>query len=677
MDICTGRITTNDNAQPQQNEALLLAFYEVAERGGHIRVIGEITKDYVDYWKQFGKKVELRHLSGVSAYFGVSDFEYLAIPGSEAFNPNGPLLYSNEESFVKHHHLLFDMLWDNAVPSEAKIREIETGELPSRTEVVRGADKVTETLFQAVQRAKSTIGILAQSAGPKLLFEINSYQKLFLESKSRGVKIRYITEITGDNIEYCKQMIDLFSAEVRHAESPIGNFLVTDAELVATASSISGGQPIPEVIYSNVMELVQRNVYFFNNVWERAIPAEIRFAELENGERVGETKLTFDTREIFDSANKFVDEMKEEALVILTEQNSITRNPTFFEKIVAKAKTEGTKVKILGRFSSEEIKLMDEYRSSGVQMRTLGSTSRISNLSLGIYDRKWMGLVQYLYPSLRKRTPSTEPYLSGIISTDSRMIDGIAAIFESLWGETDLRQRAELLQDILSHDIRNYCQVTKFNGELLLDQIGADPYCRKTLEDLQRSIDNTVKMVEKAQQLSKVLSEGDVTLYAVDLMKTIEDSLNLIKDAYRDEKMIVDERKVRFELTSNHNEAFVLADELLGSIFENLYSNCARYTDSNRVLVETLVEEGDAEHWKVSISDHGRGIKDVLKDQIFMRYLESDKGSGLGMSIVHSLAVERYKGRVQIKDRVPGDYTKGTLVEIWLRKGVPAPPATE
>jgi hypothetical protein len=35
------------------------------------------------------------------------------------------------------------------------------------------------------------------------------------------------------------------------------------------------------------------------------------------------------------------------------------------------------------------------------------------------------------------------------------------------------------------------------------------------------------------------------------------------------------------------------------------------------------------------------------------------------------LIVERYKGKIEIKDRVPGDYKKGTTVEIWLRGAQP------
>ena len=70
---------------------------------------------------------------------------------------------------------------------------------------------------------------------------------------------------------------------------------------------------------------------------------------------------------------------------------------------------------------------------------------------------------------------------------------------------------------------------------------------------------------------------------------------------------------------------------------------------------------------KISIADRGRGIPDERKNAVFSRYLTSEKGTGLGMSIVYALVVERYGGTIQIKNRVPEDYTQGTRIDIFLK----------
>jgi signal transduction histidine kinase len=73
-------------------------------------------------------------------------------------------------------------------------------------------------------------------------------------------------------------------------------------------------------------------------------------------------------------------------------------------------------------------------------------------------------------------------------------------------------------------------------------------------------------------------------------------------------------------------------------------------------------------YWKIRVADRGVGVPDELKEKAFRRYLDSAIGSGLGLSIVRALVVERYAGNVMIKDRVPGSRSEGTVVEIWLQR---------
>ena len=40
---------------------------------------------------------------------------------------------------------------------------------------------------------------------PPLVILIEPIKNAFLDAKSRGIKLRYLTEITKDNIAYCKE----------------------------------------------------------------------------------------------------------------------------------------------------------------------------------------------------------------------------------------------------------------------------------------------------------------------------------------------------------------------------------------------------------------------------------------------------------------------------------------
>ena len=66
-----------------------------------------------------------------------------------------------------------------------------------------------------------------------------------IKAKDRGVKFRYITEVTKKNIDYCKEMIKYFDAEIRHLEGVKGNFEICDDEQgYVTAANLQEAKPI-------------------------------------------------------------------------------------------------------------------------------------------------------------------------------------------------------------------------------------------------------------------------------------------------------------------------------------------------------------------------------------------------------------------------------------------------
>ncbi len=240
----------------------------------------------------------------------------------------------------------------------------------------------------------------------------------------------------------------------------------------------------------------------------------------------------------------------------------------------------------------------------------------------------------------------------------------IYSVRRNLSNEEKARQEAQLLQDILTHDIRNYNQITKLSAELL-QGMNKDPESAQIVSTILQSVDGSTQLVDRAKKLGKILSEENVKLSPVDLVSTIENSMKLAKSANKDlGKTIVDQLKLA---SGVKRDPQVLADSLLEEIFVNLYSNSVKYTEGQVVNIETLVEE-DQNYWKVSVSDSGKGISDDRKSSVFSRYMKSSSGSGLGLSIVYALVVQRYNGRIKVKDTVEGDHTKGTTVEFWLRK---------
>src|SRR5439155_19242042 len=200
-----------------------------------------------------------------------------------------------------------------------------------------------------------------------------AYVKVLPDAKSRGIKTRYVTEITKENLRYCRRLADELFTEVKHLDGVRGNFSITESEFVATSSLIRGGKPLPEILYSNEPEVVERNRYLFEMLWEKAIPADLRIKQLEEGEEIGETRISFDTSRILETADRFVNDMKKEALIIVPSESSISDNLAFFQKVASKARKDGVKVRMLGSFSDEGPRVTERFGLQGFEIRRLAT----------------------------------------------------------------------------------------------------------------------------------------------------------------------------------------------------------------------------------------------------------------------------------------------------------------
>lgn len=98
----------------------------------------------------------------------------------------------------------------------------------------------------------------------------------YVSAKKRGVMIRYVTEITKENIGHCRELIEF--AELRHLHDVKGSFAVSEGEFVA---GIPGKKSLAKLVYSNSIEVVQIQKGIFETLWAAASPAKARMADLE------------------------------------------------------------------------------------------------------------------------------------------------------------------------------------------------------------------------------------------------------------------------------------------------------------------------------------------------------------------------------------------------------------
>ena len=147
--------------------------------------------------------------------------------------------------------------------------------------ILEGDQNVINAILQFVSNTKAKIDACIDYSRPPLAIEIEQLKKAFIDAKSRGVKLRYITEITDDNVGYCKELLKMVD-ELRHIEGVKGNFYISETEYIAPATFHEKGKPASQIVYSNVREIVEfHQSYIFEVFWSRSTSAEERINEIE------------------------------------------------------------------------------------------------------------------------------------------------------------------------------------------------------------------------------------------------------------------------------------------------------------------------------------------------------------------------------------------------------------
>src|SRR5437867_6735112 len=104
-----------------------------------------------------------------------------------------------------------------------------------RTDVVYGIDNVVNAVIRFASTTSSKIDACVDSTRPSLAVDIELLQNYFLGARRRGVRLRYVTEVTKDNIHHCKKLQKMVD-ELRHLDGIKGNFYLSEKEYLGPAT---------------------------------------------------------------------------------------------------------------------------------------------------------------------------------------------------------------------------------------------------------------------------------------------------------------------------------------------------------------------------------------------------------------------------------------------------------
>lgn len=84
-----------------------------------------------------------------------------------------------------------------------------------------------------MDNVKEKMDIFFDKNAPSIVLDVKVYRNGYKNIRKRGGRIRAFTEITKDNLPYCKELMKLVD-ELRHLEGVRGGIAVSEAEYMAT-----------------------------------------------------------------------------------------------------------------------------------------------------------------------------------------------------------------------------------------------------------------------------------------------------------------------------------------------------------------------------------------------------------------------------------------------------------
>jgi signal transduction histidine kinase len=229
--------------------------------------------------------------------------------------------------------------------------------------------------------------------------------------------------------------------------------------------------------------------------------------------------------------------------------------------------------------------------------------------------------------------------------------------------EEDLRKsfnRSKFYKDLFTHDVNNIFSIINSSANLIASYYKS-PNKLINIEEypeiIQEQIIRGSKLVDNVRKLFE-LEEIKHPSQKLEVLRMLTQAINYVKKSYLD-------NTIDIQIDIMDEECFILGNELLVDIFENILINTIRYNVNS--IVEIFIKiskeyKDNHEFIKMEFIDNGIGISDEKKKIIFEqnnRKYKGSKGMGIGLSLVKKI-IDSYSGHIYVENRVQEDYSKGS-----------------
>ena len=360
----------------------------VINRGGKIQWITEVTKDNLSYIKKLMQYAQIRHLDNIKGFaFGVSETEYVATEVMQVAQPLAQLIYSSMKVIVEQQQYLFQNLWDKATPAEQKIKEIEEGIEPPRTELIRGIERSMPYISKFWSKAKNRIDVAAESLWPSVVMDYEPFKKIISDaapsSSSRNkCQIRIITEITKDNTKHCKQLMQF--CQLYHCNGVKSNLAINDNQNFLSWINIDKLSDL-SFIYSNEKEIVEQQTYLFESLLSKAIPAQLKIREIEEGIEPENTEFFYGAEATTSAILEWMSRLGKMDAVVDPIAPSVAMGLEPLRNAYISARKRGVKIQWVTEITKDNVRYCKEAMNLEIEIRHLDGIKGNFAVSENVY----------------------------------------------------------------------------------------------------------------------------------------------------------------------------------------------------------------------------------------------------------------------------------------------------
>lgn len=309
------------------------------------------------------------------------------------------------------------------------------------SEILYGAENAVGRGVQFMRNVKKNMDIYFDHRAPSIVVDIEEYRNGYINIRRRGAKIRAFTEITKENIHYCKQLMKMVD-ELRHLDGVKGGMAVSESEYMAT-TILEESKPLTEVIYSNVKEVVEQGQYIFDTLWRSAISAEQKIKEIEEGVTRYETRIIENPDEVIKEIGRLT--VSSNKLDTCVTSGGLQYSHNYFfdlkKRLLDKQRRgEHKGIRYITNINNDNLHISKRYLDYGIPIRHM---KNLPPMSFSVSDKEIAVTIEKMEGGRRIQ--------SLLISNEPLYVRHFTSLFEEIWrngidGQQGIKQVEERVE---------------------------------------------------------------------------------------------------------------------------------------------------------------------------------------------------------------------------------------